>query len=551
MKIKIGDYLIKRLNEVNVDQIFGVPGDYNLGFLDLISDSKEVEWVGNCNELNAAYAADGYSRIKGMGAIVTTFGVGALSAINGVAGSFAENVPVIKIAGSPSANVQLNRTLVHHSTGEGEFDTFNRIFKEVTVAQAVLSEINASFEIDRIITTVYKEKRPGYIELPVDLVNKEIEVEMKPLNLTMKSNEETLTKFVADVKNLVEASKNQFILADYKVLRTNTEKELEELINVAKVPASTLSMGKGAIDETNKYFVGTYTGNLSPQCVKDAILNSDLALLVGVKLTDSTTAGFSYINSNIKTIELDLHHARIGNEIYTDVLLKDAIEVLTKAGIKFSNSYEVKKIEAEKFEATDKNLTQNRYFKQLEQFIKEDDVIVAEQGTSYFGASTMKMPSGAKFVGQPLWGSIGYTVPSVLGTHIADKSKRNILLVGDGSFQLTAQEISTMLRHDLNTVVFVVNNDGYTVERVIHGPRREYNHVQMWDYHKLPEVFAPNAANAPLVFSVKTEKELAGALDTINKNTNKFAFVEVHMDRDDVPTILGDLAQLFVDQNGY
>ncbi|MGL4451215.1 MAG: alpha-keto acid decarboxylase family protein [Sarcina sp.] len=551
MKIKIGDYLIKRLNELKIEEIFGVPGDYNLGFLDLISDSKEVKWIGNCNELNAAYAADGYARIKGMGAVVTTFGVGALSAINGIAGSFTENVPVIKIAGSPSANIQLNRTLVHHSTGEGEFDTFNRMYKEITVAQAVLSELNAASEIDRVLTTVYKEKRPGYIELPVDLVSKEIEVEMQPLDLTMKSNEKTLKQFINDVKSLVAESKNQFILADYKVLRTNTEKELEAFINMAKVPASTLSMGKSAIDENNKYFVGTYTGNLSPKAVKEAIINSDLALLIGVKLTDSTTAGFSFLNPSIKTIEIDLHHARIGNKIYTDVLLKDAIEALTNSKIKFSNSYKVENFEVESFEATDDNLTQNRYFKQLQHFIKENDVIVAEQGTSYFGASTMKMPSGAKFIGQPLWGSIGYTVPSVLGTHMADVSKRNILLVGDGSFQLTAQEISTMLRHNLNTIVFVVNNDGYTVERVIHGATKEYNHIQMWDYHKLPEIFAPNAKTAPMTFSVKTEKELANALNEINTNQNKFAFVEVHMDKNDVPTILGDLAQLFIKQNGY
>lgn len=551
MKIKIGDYLIKRLAELNVEHIFGVPGDYNLGFLDLISSSKQVEWVGNCNELNAAYAADGYARLKGMGAILTTFGVGSLSAINGTAGSFTEDVPVIHISGSPSANVQLNKKLVHHSTGHGEFDTFNRIFKEVTVVQAVLSESNAAFEIDRVLSSVYKQKTPGYIELPVDIANTEIEVDMKPLDLTQKSNTKNLEKFIEKVKEVVSKSKNQFILADYKVLRTNTEKELENFINMAKIPASTLSMGKTAINETNKYFAGTYTGTLSPDLVKEVVIKSDLAILVGVKLTDSTTAGFSYSNPNINKIELDFNYAKIGNEIFTDVFLKDSIKALTNSGIKFKNSVKLEKPTKEIFVATDNNLTQNRYFKQLEGFIKEDDIIVAEQGTSFFGASTMDMPLNSKFIGQPLWGSIGYTVPAVLGTTIADKLKRNILLVGDGSFQLTAQEVSTMLRHKLNTVVFVINNDGYTVERVIHGPREEYNDIQMWDYHKLPEIFAPNAKDNFLVFNVKTEKELASTLDAINKNKDKFIFVEVHMDKDDAPTILSDLAKKFVSQNGY
>lgn len=551
MKIKIGDYLIKRLHELNVDCIYGVPGDYNLGFLDLIEDSKDVKWVGNCNELNAAYAADGYSRIKGMGAILTTFGVGELSAINGVAGSFTENVPVIKIVGSPSVNVQNNRAIVHHSTGEGEFNTFGRMFKEITVAQTCITELNAASEIDRVLTTAYQLKRPGYIELPVDIVSTEIEVDMKPLNLEVKSNEETLNRFIKAVKELVSNSKGQMIVADYKVLRTKTELEVEELVNTAKIPASTLSMGKTALCEENPYFAGVYAGELSSSELKKIIKSTDIAILIGVKLTDSTTGGFSYINEDMQHIEIDITSARIGKEVFTGIYMKDTIKALTYSGINYFNENKVVKKSSEKFIPTNANITQNRYFEQLQGFFKENDVVVAEQGTSYFGASTVNMPKGSSFIGQPLWGSIGYTVPAVLGTQMADKNRRNILLVGDGSFQLTAQEVSTMIRQNLNIVLFVVNNDGYTVERVIHGPRREYNDVQMWKYHMLPEVFSVNAKNKPLVFNVKTEQELANAMKEINENPNRLSFVEVHMNMDDVPTLLGNLAKIFVEQNGY
>lgn len=551
MKIKIGDYLIKRLHELNVDCVYGVPGDYNLGFLDLIEDSKDVKWVGNCNELNAAYAADGYARIKGMGAIVTTFGVGELSAINGVAGSFTENVPVIKIVGSPSANVQNTRSLVHHSTGEGDFSTFSRMFKEITVAQTFINEFNAASEIDRVLTTAYQFKRPGYIELPVDIVSSEIDVDMKPLNLELKSNEETLSKFIKTVEKLISNSKNQMILADYKVLRTKTQAEVENLINSAKIPVSTLSMGKTSICEENPYFAGVYTGELSSNQLKNIIKSTDLAILIGVKLTDSTTAGFSYINEDMIHIEIDIASARIGKEVFTGIYIKDVINALANSGIHYFNENNVVKEPSKKFIPTDADITQNRYFEQLQDFFKEGDVVVAEQGTSYFGASTVNMPKGSTFIGQPLWGSIGYTVPAVLGTQMAHISRRNILLVGDGSFQLTAQEVSTMIRQNLNIVLFVVNNDGYTVERVIHGPRREYNDVQMWKYHMLPEVFSANNENKPLVFNVKTEQELANAMNKINENPNKLSFVEVHMGIDDVPTLLGNLAKIFVDQNGY
>lgn len=551
MKIKIGDYLIKRLKELNVEHIYGVPGDYNLGFLDLIDDAKGIKWVGNCNELNASYAADGYARIKGMGAILTTYGVGELSAINGIAGSYAENVPVVKIVGTPSANVVNNRAIVHHSLGEGEFDTFSRIFKEVTIAQAKIDEFNAAIEIDRVLTQVYKLKRPGYLEIPVDIVSKEICVDMMPLDLKIRSNNETLDKFVEKVKSMVNESKGQFILADYKVIRAGAQKELEEFVQEAKIPVSTLSMGKTAISEQNEHFAGVYTGTLSKDLVKEVVKTSDLAILIGVKLTDSTTAGFSYINTNMTTIEIDIDKARIGKQIYTGISMKDTLEALTNGGILFHNQVKIRKVEKAKCEITDKDLTQNKYFEIMQSFLRKGDVVVAEQGTSYFGASEMNMPEDSSFVGQPLWGAIGYTVGAVLGTQMADRHRRNILLVGDGSFQLTAQEVSTMIRHELNSVLFIINNDGYTVERVIHGPRREYNDIQMWSYNKLLSVFAPNASDKYLVFNVKTQRELKDAMDEINRNEDKLIFVEVHMAMDDVPDMLAGIAKKFVSQNGY
>ncbi|MGL4991968.1 MAG: alpha-keto acid decarboxylase family protein [Sarcina sp.] len=550
MKIKIGDYLIKRLKEYGIDNVYGVPGDYNLGFLDLIYDAKGIEWIGNCNELNAGYAADGYARMKGFASLVTTFGVGELSAINAIAGSYAENVPVVKIVGSPSTMVEDNRALVHHSLGEGEFDTFSRIFKEVTVAQTKLNEMNAAKEIDRVLNEVFIQKRPGYIELPVDMVSKEIDVEMEKVEFDIKSNQETLDKFIFDAKEMVKLSKNQFILADYKVLRAKVESELENFINAAKIPVSTLSMGKGSINEQNEYFAGVYTGSLSPDKVKEVVNISDLAILVGVKLTDSTTAGFSFMNPSISKIEIDLDKARIGRKIYTGISMKDVLVALTNAGIDFKSEINVDNKKIDICKTTDEKLIQNRYFKIMESFIQEGDVVVAEQGTSFFGASTMKLPKNVSFVGQPLWGSIGYTVGAILGTQMADMKRRNILLVGDGSFQLTAQEVSTMLRHKLNSILFVVNNDGYTVERVIHGPRREYNDIQMWDYNKLPQVFAPNSKEY-LTFSVSTENELKDAMIQARENINKLIFIEVHMGMDDVPDMLAGIAQRFVNQNGY
>lgn len=552
MKITIAEYLLKRLKEVNVDHMFGVPGDYNLGFLDYVEDSKDIEWVGSCNELNAGYAADGYARLRGFGVLLTTYGVGSLSAINATTGSFTENVPVLHISGVPSAMVQQNRKLVHHSTARGEFDTFDRMFREVTEFQSIISEYNAAEEIDRVIESICKYQLPGYIELPVDIVSKEIEIdEMKPLNFTMRSNEKTLEKFINDVRELMSNSRGQHILADYEVMRAKAEKELEAFINEAKIPVNTLSIGKTAVQESNPYFAGLFSGETSSDLVKELCEASDIVLLFGVKFIDTTTAGFRYINKDVTMIEVGLTECRIGETIYTGLYIKDVIKALTDAKITFHNSVKVVREAKEEFVPTDAKLTQDRYFKQMEAFLKPNDVLVGETGTSYSGAAGMRFPEGASFVGQGSWMSIGYATPAVLGTQLADTSRRNILLTGDGSLQLTVQEVSTMIRQKLNTVLFIVNNDGYTIERLIHGPEREYNHIQMWKYTEVIKAFATERDIQPTCFKVTTEKELADAMDKINKGTEGIAVVEVIMGKMDAPKSLRQEASLFSSQNNY
>ena len=552
MKITIAEYLLKRLKEVNVEHMFGVPGDYNLGFLDYVEDSKDIKWVGSCNELNAGYAADGYARLRGFGVILTTYGVGSLSAINATTGSFTENVPVLHISGVPSASVQQNRKLVHHSTARGEFDTFDRMFREVTEFQSIITEYNAAEEIDRVIESICKYQLPGYIELPVDIVSKEIEIdEMKPLNFTMRSNEKTLQKFVNDVKEMIANSRGQHILADYEVMRAKVEKDLEAFINEAKIPVNTLSIGKTAVQESNPYFAGLFSGETSSDLVKELCEASDIVLLFGVKFVDTTTAGFRYINKDVTMIEVGLTECRIGETIYTGLYIKDVIKALTDAKIKFHNSVKVVKEAKEEFVPTDAKLTQDRYFKQMEAFLKPNDVLVGETGTSYSGSAGMRFPEGASFVGQGSWMSIGYATPAGLGTPLADTSRRNILLTGDGSLQLTVQEVSTMIRQKLNTVLFIVNNDGYTIERLIHGPEREYNHIQMWKYTEVIKAFATEIDIQPTCFKVTTEKELAAAMEAINKGTEGIAVVEVIMDKMDAPKSLRADADLFSSQNSY
>lgn len=180
-KVYLGDYLLARLAQLDVKLMFGVPGDFNLTFLDLVEGSKDIEWLGCCNELNAAYACDGYARIKqdqasksqvdgktktqggvrGLSALLTTFGVGELSAINGIAGAYSERVPILHIVGVPSTKLQNKGALLHHTLGDGKFNPYEIAARNFSTAQAFLrGPENAAEEIDRVLRVAIDTAKP-------------------------------------------------------------------------------------------------------------------------------------------------------------------------------------------------------------------------------------------------------------------------------------------------------------------------------------------------------------------------------------------------------
>ncbi|WP_104757790.1 alpha-keto acid decarboxylase family protein [Helicobacter salomonis] len=548
MTCSIGQYLLDRLKDYEIKHLFGVPGDYNLGFLDLIEDDPHLDWVGNCNELNASYAADGYGRIKPMGALVTTFGVGELSAINGIAGAYAESVPVVKIVGMPSRNVSGNKRFVHHTLGDGEFLKFYRMYEEVTVAQTILNKQNAQHEIDRVLGECYLQKKPVYIGMPVDVPNLQIEVSAS-IQYKPKSDQNILNAFIEAVTQEIERSKAQIVLADYEVNRYSLNQALYDFIHKTHLPIASLSMGKGVFPENHPNFIGIYNGILSDEKVTSAIKHADLALLIGVKLTDSLTAGFNYICQDpTPTIEIHPLYSKIGEKIYSDILMEDVLKQLST--LKFNTHFSHTSLPKEDVPLSGK-LTQQKFFQVVAQHLQPHDILIAEQGTSFFGAVAVNLPDGVTFVGQPLWGSIGYTFGALLGTCLANRDRRNILLIGDGSLQLTAQELSTMLRENINPIIIVINNDGYTVERCIHGPQRRYNDINMWHYTQLIDMFDVSLNRKALQFKASCVEELVQALEYARKHTDKLALIEVIMDRDDAPVLLKKLGELFSAQNSY
>jgi len=537
--MKIGDFLLRRLEEAGVRHLFGVPGDYNLELLQQLQDAGALKWIGTCSELNASYAADGYARLNGLGALLVTNGVGALSAINGVGGSYSEHVPVVCIAGSIPLR-SIDRGLgMHHTMADGTWNHFLDAYAHVTAAHARLTPRNAAMEIDRLILTAWREKRPVYMELPSDIAYLDIEVPAGPLTLAdVPSDPERLRSCIDAVAARLSAAQSPAILVDADADRFGAASELMELAEKMRAPVAVISTAKGVIDENFPHYLGIYVGKAGEPHVRDAIEASDCLLAIGYRPLEVTTGDFS-ASLPANTIHARGHSVDVGVDNYQAVTLREVLKGVIDAVPRGRNrapapvAAPAARARADGARADPSaKLTQAAYWRAMQGYLKEGDVLFVDNGTSYalFG---LTFPPKCTFVGSVNWGSIGYSVGALLGTLTAAPERRHILFVGDGSFQVTAQELSTILRHGHKPVIFLINNGGYTIERGYLGKTESYNNIANWSYADLPKVFRRDTSARSFV--VKTVGDLQNALAAPN---DTLIFVESIMDRYDAPALV-------------
>lgn len=543
MTYTVSDYLLDRLAQLGITNVFGVPGDFNLQFLDHVVAHNRLEWVGNANELNAGYAADGYARVKGLGALVTTYGVGELSAINATAGSYAEHVPVLHIVGAPSKDAQAAHLTMHHTLGDGDFTHFIRMAQEVSCATADLQHATATAEIDRVLREMLIQKRPGYILLATDVARVEVEPPAAPLDVPKGlSSPGAAGAFRADLAELLRGKKVT-VLADLLVHRMGAQDQLTSLLEATGFPYATLMWGKTLVDESKPEFAGIYAGVVSSERTKDAVENADALICAGVTFTDTTTAGFSQQLPD-STVILGAQTAKIGRKTYAPLTLDVSLALVQEVALEVGATPKELLDWPQEIDADidlDAPLTQDVLWSLLSKELTPGNIVVADQGTSFFGMASRRFPENSMFIGQPLWGSIGYTLPALLGATVADRDARGVLLIGDGSAQLTIQELGTILAQKVNPVVVLINNDGYTVERAIHGPTQPYNDIRTYDWQLIPAALGA-AEGEVLMLKVRTAAELLEAARLTQETRDRMVFIEVIMDKDDVPALLADVA---------
>ncbi len=533
MKQSIGNFLIRRLEEAGIRHIFGVPGDYSLGLMQQLEDRGEPAWIGNCNELNASYATDAYARINGLGAMAVTYGVGALSAMNGIAGAYSERVPVILICGSIPLRAVQRGDLMHHTLIDPEKGNLLRMFAEVTAAQSRLTPENAVAEIDRLILTAWRQKLPVYLEVPSDIPYLEVDVPELPLKLEMPPSEpETLKACAGMILERLNAAKSPAFLLDLDAMRFGVSGQIMGLAERFHMQVATLNCAKGAVPESSPQLVGTYVGGVaSAPATREAIEGSDCLLTVGYRRVETTT-GFFTDKLPASTIHLRSSSVDTAVKNYQGVYLAELLQSVIDASSNVATMKQpARASKRPTFVPSSDPLTEDAYWKAIQGFLRPGDVIVVEDGASSNGMGRLTLPDDSTYItGAYVWCSIGYATGALLGASLATPGRRHILLTGEGSLQMTVQELSTVMRCDLKPLIFVINNAGYTVERAVLGKDARYNDVANWRYSELPNVFSRDKKAETYV--VNTGNELQQVLDSPHAG---MVFVEAVMDKYDAP----------------
>ena len=532
MRETIGNFLIRRLQEAGIQHIFGVPGDYNLALMQQLEDRGEPAWIGNCNELNASYATDAYARINGIGAMAVTYGVGALSAMNGIAGAYSEHVPVILICGSLPLRALQRGDLMHHTLIDREKGDIYRMFAEVTAAQARLTPENGVSEVDRLILTAWRRKLPVYLELPSDISYLEIEVPELPLKLEMPpSEQESLKACTGMILERLNTAKSPAFLLDLDAIRFGVSGQIMELAERFHMHVATLNCAKGAVSESSPQFVGTYAGIASAPATREAIEGSDCLLTVGYRRVETTT-GFFTDKLPASAIHLNSSYVDTAVQNYQGVYIAELLRSVIDSSLGIvTKKQPARPSKQSAFIPSNDLLTEDAYWKAIQGFLRPGDVIVVEDGASSAGMGRLTLPNDCTYItGAFVWCSIGYATGGLLGATLATPGRRHILLTGEGSLQMTVQELSTVMRHGLRPLIFVINNSGYTVERAVLGKDAKYNDVANWRYSELPNVFSRD--NKAETYVVTTSNELQKVLDSPHPG---MVFVESVMDKYDAP----------------
>lgn len=537
-QLTIGEYLIKRLQDYGVRDLFGIPGDYVLHFYTQLTESP-LNVIGCTREDNAGFAADAYARIRGLGVVCVTYCVGGLSCCNSIAGAFAEKSPVLLISGAPGLAERRKNPMLHHQVGD--FKTQFEVLRQLCIAAADLNDPTIAFrEIDRVLDAIVRLKRPGYLELPRDMVDVVPNIPHVPVHTQAKSNEDALSEAVQEATRRLEQSKRPVLIAGVEIHRFGLQNEVLHLVEAANIPFVTTAHGKSVMSEKHPLYAGLYEGAMGRPEVSRFVEESDCILLLGDFMHDINSGVFTAQLDPTKSIQATSELLRISHHHFHDVLLADFISNLAKVGFQAEHRELPPKPQvSQQFDLrAAEPMTIARLVERLNFALDESTVVVADVGDALFASLDLNVLRQTKFLSPAYYTSMGFAVPAALGVQVAQRDLRPIVLVGDGAFQMTGMELSNIVKRKLNPVIILLDNKGYGTERFLHEGEWDFNDIHPWNYHKLPEVL-----NGGKGYHVKTEGEFDQALTDALANRQEMSLIQVKIDVSDSSRSLRRLAE--------
>ena len=526
----VGSFLFDYLHKLGVTHVFGIPGDFALPIFRRMQQSP-LKTITMTHEPSVGFAADGYARIHGLGVACVTYCVGGLNMLNSVACAYAEKSPVLVISGGPSPKDRTKDILIHHKVRT--FDTQQRIYAEVICANAVLLDPEtAAVEIMRVVSAVLEHSRPGYLEIPFDVVDMPIP-NIPPIvkKTAPVSNTENLQAMLDDATATINQAKQPIIVADLELNRYNLVDEAVALATKFNIPIASTLMSKSLISESHPLFIGVYSGPLSEDVVRNYVDTSDCVIMLGALLTD-VWFGFTRTSDKLSrknTMLANVEKMQIGARTYENVVLKEFLEQLRDMPITPRQPQDLPRptLSPEPLAEDEKTaaISIETFFRILGLHMGDSSTVTCDTGDALFGAIKLCTKKTAGFVADAYYLSMGFAIPAAIGAMAAKPESRVIAIVGDGAFQMTGIELSTAVKFGMKPIVLILNNDGYGTQRfILDGP---FNEILRWNYTELTKLFGAGVGR-----KVATNGELESAIKEAVAN-NTLYIIEVIIPRHD------------------
>ncbi len=529
---KLLDFLYSRLKSYGVDHMFGIAGEsVHVHFHYL--EKSPLKSVLMTHEPCVGYAADAYSRIRGLGAALVSYGVGSLNLVNAVGQAYAECSPMVVISGGPGVNERKKYSHLHHKIRT--YETHQRVMSEITALSIIIDNpITAGKEIDRALEMAMTFKRPVYIEIPRDMG--EVEIQEEPFQPTNKPEDHAaLEKALDEIVRMLNDAKNPVIIADAELARIGLQKELITFAERANIPVASTILGKSIFPEEHPLAMGVYFGQLSNSKVAEFIHNSDFRLMLGVILSDINLGMFTAKFSPDDAIAANIDGLKIKNNFYPQIGLDLFMKgLLGRKDIKVHNT-SFPRIHIPNYptgEDKDK-ITVKALLSITNDFIDSSCRVICDVGDCLFGGQELQMRGASTFLSPAYYLSMGFAIPGAIGAQIADPARRPIVMVGDGAFQMTGLELLTMAKYKLNPIIILFNNKIYATLKYCEPPKTMQPHnIPTMDYAKMAELLGGKG------ITVKTVGDFRTGLQTAKDTKNTFTLLDVVLDEKDISPAL-------------